>query len=308
MRKTLYYKGIQLPQLRSFCTVATQGSFTAAAKALSLSKPTVWQQVRALERELKVTLVKQGGRGVELTAEGHLLLKLIQPHVSGLDSLVRLFETQRAELQQALTIVSTPYLVSHHLPAVIEDYATRHPTVRLQLRTDPWTDHVVGLIDHGQADLGIAPYLRDDARHANLDYIDLFELQFTLLTARDHPLSRKRRVTAEDLVQYPLIKAASYNLRALEALLRRHNLLDRMHVVMETGSTDIILKYVTLGIGVAVLFMGGKVDKPPVGVHARPFDPDETATLPVALMLRQGAYLPEHVQDFCQTVRRLLLE
>ncbi|MBL8798926.1 MAG: LysR family transcriptional regulator [Planctomycetia bacterium] len=308
MRKTLYYKGIQLPQLRSFCTVAAQGSFSAAAKVLGLSKPTVWQQVRALERELKVTLVKQGERGIELTAEGQLLLKLIQPHVSGLDSLVRLFETQRAELQQTLTIVSTPYLISHHLPAVIEDYAVRHPSVRLHLRTDAWTDHVVGLIDQRHADLGIAPYLRDETRQPTLEYVDLFDLQFTLLTARHHPLSRKRRVTPEDLVQFPIIKASSYNQRALEALLRRHNLLERMHVVMETGSTDIILKYVALGIGVAVLYMGGKEEPPPSGVHARPFDTDETAPLTVAMMVRKGAYLAEHVQDFCQTVRRLLAE
>jgi hypothetical protein len=29
MGRTLYYKGIQLPQLRSYCAVATHGSFTA---------------------------------------------------------------------------------------------------------------------------------------------------------------------------------------------------------------------------------------------------------------------------------------
>ena len=47
------YKEIQLAQLRSFCLAATEGNFTSAAKALGLSASTVWQQVRALERELK---------------------------------------------------------------------------------------------------------------------------------------------------------------------------------------------------------------------------------------------------------------
>ena len=40
------YKDIQLPQLRSFCVAATEASFTAAARRLGISTPTVWQQVR----------------------------------------------------------------------------------------------------------------------------------------------------------------------------------------------------------------------------------------------------------------------
>src|SRR5215472_13075199 len=88
------YKEIQLAQLRSFCLAATEGNFTAAAKALGLSASTVWQQVRAQERELKAKLLRRRGRVVELTDGGRLLLDTVQPHVSGLDSLRRLFEAR----------------------------------------------------------------------------------------------------------------------------------------------------------------------------------------------------------------------
>jgi molybdate transport repressor ModE-like protein len=306
MGRTLYYKGIQLPQLRSFCAVAAHGSFTRAARQLGLSKPTVWQQVRALERELKVTLLRQGGKGVELTPEGRLLLKLIQPHISGLDSLVRLFETQRTELQQALTVASTPYLIAHRLPPVIRAFTRQYPSVRLHLQTDPWTDGVVGRVDQRQVDVGIVPYRPDEPRNPNLEYEYLFDLQFVLLTASQHPLARKKRVSPADLVKYPIIKGLSYNHQALENVLRRHNLLESMHVVMETGSTDIILKYVTMGVGIAVLYAGvDRLEKHP-GLHIRPFDSEETNNLVVALMYRKGAYLPEHVADFCELVRNKL--
>ncbi|MBY0522557.1 MAG: LysR family transcriptional regulator [Gemmataceae bacterium] len=307
MGRTLYYKGIQLPQLRSFCAVAVHGSFTAAARQLGLSKPTVWQQVRALERELKVTLLRLGGRGVELTAEGNLLLKLIQPHVTGLDSLVRLFETQRTELQQSLTVASTPGLISHALPAAIQAYSRANPAVRLHLLSDMWTDKLIECLDRRQVDLGIVPFHRSETRNANLAYEELFKLQFTLLTARDHPLARKRRVSAEDLVQYPIIKGAGYNQQSLEELLRRHDLLDRMHVVMESVSTDIIVKYVGLGIGIALVYVGNRTADWNMGdLHTRRFDPEETDALPVALMYRKGAHLPDHVEAFCKNVRRHL--
>src|SRR5438309_8433271 len=95
MSQTHRYKEIQLAQLRSFCLAATEANFTSAAKALGLSTSTVWQQVRALERELRAKLLRRRGRVVKLTDEGRLLLETVQPHVSGLDSLRRLFETRR---------------------------------------------------------------------------------------------------------------------------------------------------------------------------------------------------------------------
>src|SRR5262245_8556834 len=189
MAKTQYYKGIQLPQLRGFCAVAVHGSFTAAARSLGLSKPTVWQQVRALERELKVTLLRPGKNGVELTPEGRLLLKLVQPHISGLDSLGRLFETQRTELQQALTVASTPYLMAHRLPPVIQEYTRTEPSVRLHLLTELDTASVVRLVDQRRVDVGIAPFRLAEVRQDNLDYEPLFKLPFTLITAAGHPLA-----------------------------------------------------------------------------------------------------------------------
>src|SRR5262249_30017032 len=133
------YKDIQLPQLRSFCLLASENSFTSVAKLLGMSVPTIWIQIRALERQLGTTLLRREGRRVELTGEGRLLLELIQPHVTGLDSLERLFKARRAETPQRLTIASAPYLFTHYLPNPIRDFATRYPKVRLNLST-PWAD------------------------------------------------------------------------------------------------------------------------------------------------------------------------
>ncbi len=51
-RATRYsYKEGRLQQLRSFCETARLGSLAAAAQALGLAEPTVWEQVHALERQ-----------------------------------------------------------------------------------------------------------------------------------------------------------------------------------------------------------------------------------------------------------------
>jgi DNA-binding transcriptional LysR family regulator len=108
------YKEIHLAQLRNFCVAATEHNFTAAARMLGLSVPAVWEQVRALERRLGTPLLRSQRPGIELTDAGRLLVELVHPCVSGLDSQERVFVARLAELPQALTVVSTPYLLAHH--------------------------------------------------------------------------------------------------------------------------------------------------------------------------------------------------
>jgi DNA-binding transcriptional LysR family regulator len=65
---------LTLQQLACFCITAHEGSFSAAARRLRLSQPSVSDHVRRLEAELGATLVSSTGRGVKLTAEGHTFL------------------------------------------------------------------------------------------------------------------------------------------------------------------------------------------------------------------------------------------
>jgi DNA-binding transcriptional LysR family regulator len=65
---------LTLQQLACFCTTAHEGSFSAAARRLRLSQPSVSDHVRRLEAELGATLVSSTGRGVKLTAEGQTFL------------------------------------------------------------------------------------------------------------------------------------------------------------------------------------------------------------------------------------------
>src|SRR5262249_55111759 len=127
MAREQRYKDLQLPQLRSFCLAATERNFTTAAKLLGVSAPTVWQQVRALERRLRTTLLRRQGRNVELTPDGRLLLELVHPHVSGLDSLEALFAARQAEMPRQLTVAAIPYLTSSHLLGPVREFSAAHP-------------------------------------------------------------------------------------------------------------------------------------------------------------------------------------
>src|SRR5688500_19308976 len=64
---------MELSHLRSFLRVAEERNITHAAEALFLTQPAVTQHVRALERELGVSLFDRTGRGVQMTPAGEAL-------------------------------------------------------------------------------------------------------------------------------------------------------------------------------------------------------------------------------------------
>src|SRR3954464_4936151 len=59
----------------TFRTVAHERSFSRAARALSLSQPSVSNQVAALEREIGARLLHREPGGLRLTREGEILLE-----------------------------------------------------------------------------------------------------------------------------------------------------------------------------------------------------------------------------------------
>ena len=74
---------------RAFLVTAEEGSFSAAARALASTQPTIGRQVSALEEELGVTLFERIGTGLKLTASGLELLE----HVRGSDTDNMLFDS-----------------------------------------------------------------------------------------------------------------------------------------------------------------------------------------------------------------------
>lgn len=303
---TRRFKDIQLPQVRSFCLAALERNFSKAARAMGLSVATVWQHVRALEQRLGVTLLRSEGRSLTLTEEGKLLLELIHPHLSGLDSLSRLFEARRQELPQQLTVASTHYLFCYQLPRTLKEYSRECPSVRLNLRAGLWPE-VIRLLEQGRADVGVISYGQDGPRSPHLDYEHLFDLEFTLLTSAKHPLAKKKQIVASDLADFPLILSAkeTYGYKAAERILNREQLMDKVHVVLESPNTDVMRKYAALGLGVALAYTAPGRDPSAPGLVQRVFDPD-IEKLPVVLAVRKWAYLPEHVEQFRKTVRRVL--
>ena len=80
---------VELRQLRYFVTVAEELNFGRAAERLRIAGPSLSQQIKALERDLKVRLFDRDRRSVTLTANGAALLPHARALVDQADELRR---------------------------------------------------------------------------------------------------------------------------------------------------------------------------------------------------------------------------
>lgn len=142
---------LDLNLLRTFLAVHRAGSFTAAARALGLSQPSVTTQIRALEAQVDRTLFTRLPRGVEPTPYAHELAERVRGPLDALDAL----RTDECDLDGVATPVHlagpAEMLCSRVLPALAPLVAEG-----VQLRTaEGLTDELLESLREGTHDLVI---------------------------------------------------------------------------------------------------------------------------------------------------------
>lgn len=118
---------------RAFLVAAEEGSFSAAARALQLSQPTVGRQVAALEGELGVALFERVGHRLALTAAGGRLLE----HVRGMGEAATRMSLaatgQATDLEGSVVITASQLITAHLLAPAIAHLRSEHPGLTLEL-------------------------------------------------------------------------------------------------------------------------------------------------------------------------------
>ena len=125
---------MELRHLRYFCAVAEEQSFTSAARRLHVSQSGVSGQVRDLERELGVTLLRRNQREVMLTSEGAVFLREAQGILAHAQRAVEIVTRASQGQYGKLTIGLCGPATSPFLPRLIREFRKRQPGVMLSIK------------------------------------------------------------------------------------------------------------------------------------------------------------------------------
>lgn len=121
--------------LRAFDATARQGSFAAAGRVLNVTHAAVTQQVRALEGELGLSLVRRAGRTVALTEAGAELARALD---EGFGTVAAGIAALRAaEARRVVRVTTTTFIAETHVMPRLPDFWARHPGIEVALSPSP---------------------------------------------------------------------------------------------------------------------------------------------------------------------------
>src|SRR3954466_10791678 len=133
---------MDLRQLRYFVAVAEELHFSRAAARLRLAQSALSSQIRQLEREIGGALLVRSTRRVELTPAGEALLADAQDALAAADgALTRARALARGEAG-SFVIGSLGPAPGGLLAPVLARFGSRHPDVRVEVRSFDFTDTV----------------------------------------------------------------------------------------------------------------------------------------------------------------------
>ncbi|MEO8936270.1 MAG: LysR family transcriptional regulator [Burkholderiaceae bacterium] len=242
-------KNVSLRQLRVFAEVARRLSFVRAADALHLTAPAVTMQVKDLESAVGLPLFDRRGRVVSLTTTGEYLLvyarRMIATMREAEDAMARIKRVDGGLLNVGL--VST---AKYFVPRLLARFRAEHPGVEIRLQVSGNRDQLVTLLQDREIDLAIMGRPpKELATHSH----PIAAHPMVITCAPDHPLVRKRAVTAVVAADQPFIarELGSGTRKAMDDYFATWNCPPR--IVMEMSSNETIKQAVMAGMGISLL-------------------------------------------------------
>ncbi len=118
---------------RAFLVAAEEGSFSAAARALQASQPTIGRQVAALEEELGVVLFERIGGALSLTPAGVELVEHVRA-MSEAATRVSLAATgQSLALEGSVCVTASELISAYLLPPIVSRLRREHPGIEIEI-------------------------------------------------------------------------------------------------------------------------------------------------------------------------------
>lgn len=263
----------ELVDLDLFLCVERLGSLSKAARAHSVSQPTVSLRIQAVERNLGLQLLERSPTGCRLTPAGQVVAQWARVVVDAASELATrtaaLRDVHHGRLRVAASLTVSDYLMPHWLI----ELRGRMPQVVVDVQVEN-SREVIKKVSAGHADLG---FVEDPCPCGDLVQSVVGQDELVVVVAPAHPwASRTTPVSQAELARGPLVLWEQGSCiremleRALDGLNDPHP-----HPHLELGSATAVKAAATAGAGAAFLSLmsveqelqaGGLLRVPAAGV------------------------------------------
>jgi DNA-binding transcriptional LysR family regulator len=189
---------LKLRQLRLLTAVAEEGTVLKGSQVLNIAQPAATKSIKELEDALGVLLFERSSRGVTPTDFGHVMIK----HAKLILTQLRHASEEMQSLDEGLSgrvyvgtlLAASPSL----LPRALAVLRARRPGIAVTV-TEGTIDRLMPSLRTGDIDvvLGrLSEYREREGLEQELLYLD----SISIVVRSDHPLTKRRGLKLEDLV------------------------------------------------------------------------------------------------------------
>lgn len=237
-----------LRQLQILEAVARLGGYTRAARALHLTQPTVWMQVKKLSDVVDLPLFEQIGKQLHPTAAGRKILAAAQDILERLGQLDDDMMSLRGEVKGKLriSVVSTAkYFIPHLLGAFVRRYPDVEPCLVVTNR-----EKMLQRLRSNEDDLLIMGKIPENLEVEASAFLDN---NLVVVAPPLHPLTKKRSIPLQSLLEenFLIREPGSGTRMAIDQLFADVGL--QIKPYMNLGSSEAIKHAVMSGLGLSVL-------------------------------------------------------
>ena len=273
---------MELRQLRYLEAVARHRHFTRAAEELHLAQSALSTQVRRLEAELGVSLLRRTTRSVELTEAGELAVRHARAALAEADALRSGIDELQGLERGTVAIGALIAAGEIDVPALLQRFSRQHPGIEIEFR-EGTAEEMFAHLERGELDAAFT--LEWGTPPENLGRREVSREELVAAMGRRHRLAGERPLAIAELEDEPLIafRRGSAARHAMDAALARTCTTPRIR--LEGSDLGLIRALAARGFGVAVL-PRSFAELPGQPLSIRSLDPG--ITMPVTLLWRDA--------------------
>lgn len=239
---------MDLALLKTFRTIASEGSFSRAGQKLLRTQPAVSLALKRFESDLGVKLIDRSSKQLMLTDAGRLVLEYCG-RFDGLESELRVGLDELRDLKAGKLIVGANESAALYLLKHVTAFRRDHPQMNVELRRS-LSSQIPDELLRGSLEMGAISYDPGDER---LKAVDIYTDSLVFIVSPEHRFARRKKLSIHELGEEVFIahNVVSPYRRSVVETFQQHRV--TLNIEIELPTIDTIRLLVQQNFGVAFL-------------------------------------------------------
>lgn len=286
---------MEIQQLYYYMELCKQKNFTEAGYACNMTQGALSKQIRKLENELRITLIRRNTRKFELSKEGEIFLSYAKKMTGTYEEMLK-----NVQKNQEIKIGCMPVLAPYHFARLVADFRKEYPDIKLVI------DERIASEIQENSDRYDFLILRENMMEdqKKFRFSPLYDDKLCAVLYEKHPLYGRDRLQLKELKDdvfiFPERGSGSYEVfyKSCEKAGFEPK------IAFEFPQANTIMSFVSEGVGVTITFSTVYREAKCAGVKMIPLE-DELHSV-ISLFYRKNKPLDYAKKQFLNYVREHL--